>query len=138
MFSKLVERALQKYAEYHQHPANEKVHIVGIPLIIIGIAILLTNLLAFWVFLLIMAVYIFLSWREGVVLAGCFWLFAFLGIFCPWYVGLILIGLSFGVQTITHKVYEGAYPALFSHPEHVWAAPIWWARRVRRTYKTPS
>ncbi|MEK9185988.1 MAG: Mpo1-like protein [Patescibacteria group bacterium] len=130
MFAEIVERALQKYIQYHQHPTNEKVHLVGIPLIIIGIAILLTNLLAFWVFFLIIAIYCLLSWREGLVLACWFWLFAFLGMICPWYVGLILIGVSFGVQTITHKIYEGGYPAIFSHPEHVWAAPIWWAQKM--------
>ncbi len=130
MFTGIVDQALQKYARYHQHPANEKVHLAGIPLIITGL-IIATPV---WIFLILMAGYLFISFRDGLGLALFFWPFVLLGLITPWWIGLIVIAVSFGVQLVTHKVYEGGYPAIFSHPEHVWAAPIWWIRRVLRAY----
>lgn len=37
---------LNRYPSYHQHPTNKKLHLIGVPLIILGILLLLTR---FWV-----------------------------------------------------------------------------------------
>lgn len=126
MFSELVKRSLEKYAQYHQNPQNEKVHLVGIPLIMFGII----AALPLWLVTTLTIAYFLLSWREGLFIAFFATLSSPFNLWCPWYVGAIIAGVSFLIQFVSHKVYEGGYPAIFSHPEHVWAAPIWWARRV--------
>lgn len=126
MFSGIVERSLKKYSQYHQSPQNEKVHLIGIPIIMLGIIIALP----LWIVGILTLAYMFLSWKDGLFIA-CFTMASVaFNLWWPWYIGATIAIVSFAVQFISHKVYEGGYPAIFSHPEHVWAAPIWWVRRV--------
>lgn len=126
MFPDFVERSLAKYAEYHRSPQNEKVHLVGIPVIMLGII----AALPLWLVTILAIAYLLLSWKEGLFIAFFATLSSPFNLWWPWQVGAIIAGVSFAAQFVSHKIYEGGYPAIFSHPEHVWAAPIWWVKRT--------
>lgn len=129
---RFVARSLWKYKQYHQDPRNEKVHLIGIPLMVIGLIIAMP----LWLTLVLLLIYMVLAFRDFPVLlllSVC----AIPFINFSWYIGLALFSGSFLVQVISHKVFEGGYPAFFKHPEHVWVAPIWWCRKINNSPSPP-
>lgn len=119
---------LSKYAAYHRDKRNVATHYVGIPMIVAGVAILLsrpafTSLagMAMTPALIVVAItalfYLKLDIRFGIAMsvffAACLWLGQLLAvqptaIWLSWGVGLLVVGWLF--QFIGHY-YEGKKPA---------------------------
>jgi uncharacterized membrane protein YGL010W len=120
------------YEAYHRHPTNERLHFVGIPLIVLG----LFGVLAQWrtedfgdagLWLLIFG----LGWSASIagrifvpyalVMGG---LYA-LGLQLPWPWALATFLIGWGFQLVGHRFYEKRAPAFLQNGQHLLVGPLW-------------
>lgn len=137
-----VEKALDQYALYHRDKRNECVHLAGIPLIVIGLGIFITNLFTLLPMLVIYIAYAGFCRKLKITLplAALTFLGIAFGLFFPWWVGLGLMVLNLAIQIASHRFFEkgeGRNPAFFTNLKLVLVAPIWWARQISNWKSDP-
>ena len=129
----------EDYEKFHRTLGNRRSHVVGIPLIVVGLLGLLAGLELGWevpggllrldvgvvVVTAVSLFYIWLDLKIGVafdfVLAG----FYFLGraLNAPWAWGLFILGWI--LQAVGHAYYERKSPAFFKNLTHLLIGPVW-------------
>lgn len=119
------------YASYHRTRGNQLTHLVGIPLIVIGVLGLLAHLtigvvdggIVIW--LLGMLWYLKRDWRLaipfGPTLLG---LYFFARALPVWALATFFI-VGWAVQYVGHYVYEKKAPAFYKNAEHLLVGPFW-------------
>lgn len=124
---KSIEEQLSSYAAYHRDPRNITTHLIGIPMIVLAVAVLLsapslplgsfTVTAAHAVTLLVMAYYLRLEWRMGALMAAWMlanlWLASWIaeqGTFA-WLGGGVALFVTGWVFQFAGHFYEGRKPA---------------------------
>jgi uncharacterized membrane protein YGL010W len=143
--AKSLERLWVDYEEHHRAIGNQWCHLVGIPLIILGVL----GSLSFQVFragalsveaslLLVLAAgvaYLWLDPRLGVAMAVALVVFYWGARELSWQAALALFVVGWALQFIGHGVYEKRSPAFFGNLAHLLVGPLWvlnYAVRIRR------
>jgi uncharacterized membrane protein YGL010W len=118
------------YAQSHQHPRNEAIHLVAIPAIMLSLMGLLYEAHPFALYALIiasMAYYIFLgNWRYTLIML--LWAVASLGLLYLMAAWRLQICIAFFViawigQFIGHKL-EGKKPSFFEDVQYLLVGPL--------------
>ncbi|MBI4467256.1 MAG: DUF962 domain-containing protein [Acidobacteria bacterium] len=140
-----LDRLWADYEDHHRTAGNKWCHLVGIPLIVVGLLGLLAVPLFRWqewpveIGLLVAlgsgGVYLWLDARLGAAMMGATLLLYLGARLLDWRValGLFLIGWVF--QFIGHGHYEKRSPAFFHNFAHLLVGPLWvlnHALRLRR------
>lgn len=124
------------YASYHQTPGNKAFHRLGIPLIMLTLIGMLTEVhlftlggvrydLAIFLIAAASAYYFAVSWRLAIPMIAVSILFYFIGAAFPFYLNAALFILGWIFQFIGHKVYEHKNPAFFRNFLHLLIGPLW-------------
>jgi uncharacterized membrane protein YGL010W len=148
MSAKALDRLWSDYREHHQTVGNRTCHMVGIPLIMIGLLGLLSiNVitvggrpipLSVFLVILIGAVEIWLDARLGflmlvIALAICY------GVrFLAWEVSLAIFVIGWVFQFIGHGVYEKRSPAFYRNLAHLIVGPLWVLNHVVHLRSEPG
>jgi uncharacterized membrane protein YGL010W len=128
----VLERRLEDYDGYHQHPKNRALHAIGIPLIVIGIAGLVGKAefitkIPFAV-ICIVAMAIWLAVNCGTLMCAAmtilYMLAVFVGTATPMWV--LLPGLATGIALLLvgHIVFEKRSPAFLTNAGHLLIGPV--------------
>ena len=131
-----VETLFADYASYHQTKGNKFFHRLGIPLIMLTLIGMLTQVQLFDVgtvrldaaMLLIAlscAYYFVIEWRLGIAMIAVSIVMYFVGAALPLFLNLALFILGWIFQFIGHKVYEHKNPAFFRNFVHLLIGPLW-------------
>jgi len=124
------------YAAYHRTPGNKAFHRLGIPLIMLTLIGMLTQVTLFDVatvrydaaMLLIAAAtayYFTVEWRLAVAMLLVSILFYFVGGIIPFWINAALFVAGWIFQFIGHSVYEKKNPAFFRNFVHLLVGPLW-------------
>ena len=124
------------YASHHRTAGNKFFHRLGIPLIMLTLIGMLTQVTLFdaatvrWdaAMLLIAAstaYYFLLEWRLAMTMLVVSIVFYFAGAAIPLAVNVVLFVLGWVFQFIGHIVYEKRQPAFFRNLVHVLVGPLW-------------
>jgi uncharacterized membrane protein YGL010W len=124
------------YASYHQTAGNKFFHRLGIPMIMLTLIGMLTQVRLFMLggvyydvaMLLIAAAsayYFVIEWRLALPMFAISIAFYFIGAAIPLAVNLALFVLGWIFQFIGHKVYEHKNPAFFRNFVHLLIGPLW-------------
>jgi len=124
------------YAAYHQTAGNKFFHRVGIPMIMLSLIGMLTQVplldvatvkidLAMILIAASAAYYFVIEWRLAVAMVAVSIAFYFIGATLPLFVNAILFVLGWIFQFIGHKVYEHKNPAFFRNFVHLLIGPLW-------------
>jgi uncharacterized membrane protein YGL010W len=136
------------YASYHQTSGNKLFHRMGIPMIMLSLIGMLTQLTlldvatirvdaAMLLIALASAYYFVIEWRLAIAMIAVSVVFYFVGGFIPFLVNLALFILGWIFQFIGHKVYEHKNPAFFRNFVHLLVGPLWILNDVVSVVKTP-
>jgi uncharacterized membrane protein YGL010W len=131
-----IEALFADYASYHQTPGNKAFHRIGIPLIMLTLIGMLTQVKLFLLggvqydvaMLLIAAAsayYFVVEWRLALPMIAVSILFYYLGAAIPLLINVALFVLGWIFQFIGHKVYEHKNPAFFRNFLHLLVGPLW-------------
>ena len=131
-----IEALFADYASYHQTPGNKAFHRLGIPLIMLTLIGMLTQVKLFMAggvlfdaaILLIAAAsayYFVVEWRLALPMIAISIAFYFLGAAIPLLFNAALFVLGWIFQFIGHKVYEHKNPAFFRNFVHLLVGPLW-------------
>jgi uncharacterized membrane protein YGL010W len=135
----------EEYESFHQHPKNERLHYVGIPLIVVG----LFGLLSLWrtesfgdagLWLLIFG----LGWSATIagrmLLPYSFVMGALyaLGRELGWELALGAFVVGWVFQLVGHQFYEKRSPAFLQNGEHLLVGPLWIFSRFWRRLEPSS
>jgi uncharacterized membrane protein YGL010W len=131
----------EDYAAHHQHRWNERCHMIGIPLIIVGTARLLAGVtlvrfagttvtLAELVLVALVAFYVVMDRSLGAVLAVLLSLLVALGESLPFAAGLTVFVLGWVAQFVGHYAFEHRAPAFARNLLHLLVGPAWIAARL--------
>ncbi len=124
------------YAAYHRTPGNKVFHRIGIPLIMLTLIGMLTQVTLFdaatirfdAAMLLIAAAtswYFLVEWRLAVAMLIVSILFYFIGGIIPFWINVALFVLGWILQFVGHSVYEKQSPAFFRNFVHLLVGPLW-------------
>ena len=131
-----VETLFADYASYHQTRGNKFFHRLGIPMIMLSLIGMLTQVTLFDIgtvrmdaaMLLIAlscAYYFVIEWRLGMAMIAVSIVMYFVGAALPFFLNLALFVLGWIFQFIGHKVYEHKNPAFFRNFVHLLIGPLW-------------
>lgn len=146
----------EDYQAYHHHPTNALTHFVGIPIIVVTIAGLLSWIsigpsfvggafgidagLLLW--LIVSAFYIWIDWRLGtsfsLVVLGCYVVGRQLMYSEYWWSLWILFVVGWALQFIGHYQFEKKSPAFFKNIEHLLIGPFWIFAKAVGHYRQSS
>ncbi|MFQ5664356.1 MAG: Mpo1-like protein [Terriglobia bacterium] len=134
MASKL-DRLWADYEEHHRTAGNKWCHLVGIPLILVGLLSLLSvpvfrvERLPVEVALLLVVVtgglYLWLDAKLGAAMFAATLLIYLGARLLAWPVALGLFVVGWGFQFVGHGVYEKRSPAFFTNLAHLLVGPLW-------------
>lgn len=124
------------YAAYHQTAGNKFFHRVGIPMIMLSLIGMLTQVplvdvatvkvdLAMILIAAASAYYFVIEWRLAIAMIAISVAFYFIGFAIPWQINAALFILGWIFQFIGHKVYEHKNPAFFRNFVHLLVGPLW-------------
>ncbi len=124
------------YAAYHRTPGNKAFHRIGIPLIVLTLIGMLTQVTLFdaatirfdAAMLLIAAStawYFLVEWRLAVAMLVVSILFYFIGGIIPFWINVGLFILGWILQFVGHSIYEKQSPAFFRNFVHLLVGPLW-------------
>jgi len=124
------------YAAYHQTAGNKFFHRLGIPMIMLTLIGMLTQVPLFTAgtvrydaaMLLIAAAsawYFVVEWRLALVMIAISVAFYFIGAYIPLWINAAVFVLGWIFQFIGHKVYEHRNPAFFRNFVHLLVGPLW-------------
>ncbi len=124
------------YAAYHQTAGNKFFHRLGIPMIMLSLIGMLTQVplvdvatvridLAMVLIAAAVAYYFVIEWRLAVAMIAISVAFYFIGAAIPLWVNAVLFVLGWIFQFVGHKVYEHKNPAFFRNFVHLLVGPLW-------------
>lgn len=124
------------YAAYHQTAGNKFFHRLGIPMIMLTLIGMLTQVPLFTAgtvrydaaMLLIAAAsayYFVIEWRLAIAMTAVSIAFYFIGAAIPFWINVAVFILGWIFQFIGHKVYEHKNPAFFRNFVHLLVGPLW-------------
>ena len=124
------------YAAFHQTAGNKLFHRLGIPMIMLSLIGMLTQVTLFdagtvrfdAAMLLIAAAaayYFVIEWRLAMAMLVVSVIFYFVGAWIPFWINVALFVLGWIFQFIGHKVYEHKNPAFFRNFVHLLVGPLW-------------
>ena len=131
-----VEALFADYASYHQTAGNKFFHRLGIPMIMLSLIGMLTQVTLFDVATVRMdaamvliamasAYYFVVEWRLAIAMTAVSIVFYFVGAAIPFWINVALFVLGWIFQFIGHKVYEHKNPAFFRNFVHLLVGPLW-------------
>jgi uncharacterized membrane protein YGL010W len=135
------------YASYHQTAGNKWFHRLGIPLIVLSLIGMLTQVTladvatirldaAMVLIALSSAWYFVVEWRLAIAMTAVSIVFYFVGAAIPFWFNVALFVLGWIFQFIGHKVYEHKNPAFFRNFVHLLVGPLWILNDVVPVVKT--
>jgi uncharacterized membrane protein YGL010W len=135
------------YASYHQTAGNKTFHRLGIPMIMLSLIGMLTQVPLFTAgtvrydvaMLLIAAAsayYFVIEWRLAIAMTAVSIAFYFIGAAIPLVINAVLFVLGWIFQFIGHKVYEHKNPAFFRNFVHLLVGPLWILNDIVPVVKT--
>jgi uncharacterized membrane protein YGL010W len=124
------------YAAFHQTAGNKFFHRVGIPMIMLSLIGMLTQVplvdvatvkldLAMILIAAAAAYYFVIEWRLAIAMIAISVAFYFIGASIPLWINAALFILGWIFQFIGHKVYEHKNPAFFRNFVHLLVGPLW-------------
>ena len=124
------------YAAFHQTAGNKFFHRLGIPMIMLSLIGMLTQVplldvatvkidLAMIVIAAAAAYYFVIEWRLAIAMIAISVAFYFIGAAIPFWINATLFVLGWIFQFIGHKVYEHKNPAFFRNFVHLLIGPLW-------------
>jgi uncharacterized membrane protein YGL010W len=124
------------YAAFHQTAGNKLFHRLGIPMIMLSLIGMLTQVplvdvatikldLAMILIAASSAYYFVIEWRLAIAMIAVSIVFYFLGAAIPFWINVALFILGWIFQFIGHKVYEHKNPAFFRNFVHLLIGPLW-------------
>lgn len=143
-----IETLFADYASFHQTAGNKAFHRVGIPMIMLSLIGMLTQVTLFdagtvridLAMLLIAATsayYFVVEWRLAIAMIAVSIAFYFIGAWIPFWINAALFILGWIFQFIGHKVYEHRNPAFFRNFVHLLVGPLWILNDLVPIVKTP-
>ncbi|MDP9191242.1 MAG: DUF962 domain-containing protein [Acidobacteriota bacterium] len=131
-----VDALFADYASYHQTRGNKVFHRLGIPMIMLSLIGMLTQVKLFnagtiqldaaMVLIALSSAYYFvIEWRLGIAMIAVSIVFYFVGAALGLWINLTLFILGWIFQFIGHKVYEHKNPAFFRNFVHLLIGPLW-------------
>lgn len=131
-----IEALFADYASYHQTPGNKAFHRLGIPLIMLSLIGMLTQVklgllggISFDAAMILIAAssayYFVIECRLAIAMIAVSILFYFIGAAIPFWINVALFVLGWIFQFIGHKVYEHKNPAFFRNFVHLLVGPLW-------------
>ncbi|HEX2836095.1 MAG TPA: Mpo1-like protein [Thermoanaerobaculia bacterium] len=131
-----IEALFADYASYHQTAGNKAFHRLGIPMIMLSLIGMLTQVklgilggvnydLAMILIAASSAYYFVIEWRLALAMIAVSILFYFAGAAIPFWINVALFVLGWIFQFIGHKVYEHKNPAFFRNFLHLLVGPLW-------------
>ena len=135
------------YASFHQTAGNKTFHRLGIPMIMLSLIGMLTQVPLFTAgtvrydvaMLLIAAAsayYFVVEWRLAIAMTAVSIAFYFIGAAIPLLINAALFVLGWIFQFIGHKVYEHKNPAFFRNFVHLLIGPLWILNDIVPVVKT--
>jgi len=133
-----LEGRFREYESYHRHPMNERLHFVGVPMIVLGVLGLASFVevaavdggLVLWA--LAAGYYTFSGRALGLAFSGLVFLF-YLGareLALSTLLACFLVGWI--IQAVGHYRYERRSPAFVKNLEHLLIGPLWLFWRLFR------
>ncbi|MGZ5431621.1 MAG: Mpo1 family 2-hydroxy fatty acid dioxygenase [Thermoanaerobaculia bacterium] len=124
------------YAAYHQTAGNKLFHRLGIPMIVLSLVGMLTQVplidvatvkidLAMFLIAAASAYYFVIEWRLAIAMIAISIAFYFIAAAIPLFINAALFVLGWIFQFIGHKVYEHKNPAFFRNFVHLLIGPLW-------------
>ncbi|HEV7238249.1 MAG TPA: Mpo1-like protein [Thermoanaerobaculia bacterium] len=124
------------YAAFHQTAGNKLFHRLGIPMIMLSLIGMLTQVplvdvatikldLAMILIAASSAYYFVIEWRLAIAMIAVSIVFYFIGAAIPFWINVALFVLGWIFQFIGHKVYEHKNPAFFRNFVHLLVGPMW-------------
>jgi uncharacterized membrane protein YGL010W len=132
-----LEAQFKEYDSYHRHPMNERLHYVGVPMIMLAILGFFSFLpitdrvdggFLFW--LLAAAYYIVRGRRLGVMFSGLAFLIYLGARELPLSTLVASFVVGWIIQGIGHARYERNKPAFLKNLEHLLIGPLWLFSRL--------
>lgn len=134
------------YSAHHRTAGNKFFHRLGIPLIMLTLIGMLTQVPLFdagtirfdAAMLLIAAAtayYFLIEWRLAIAMLIVSIVFYFVGAWIPFWINLALFILGWIFQFIGHSVYEKQQPAFFRNLVHLLVGPLWILNDVIRVVR---
>ena len=142
-----VEALFADYASYHQTAGNKTFHRLGIPMIMLSLIGMLTQVplfdaatvrvdLAMILIAASSAYYFVIEWRLAMAMIAISIAFYFIGAAIPFWINVALFVLGWIFQFIGHRVYEHKNPAFFRNFVHLLVGPLWILNDVVPVVKT--
>ena len=141
MASQRLQGYFDDYASYHRTPGNKATHLIGIPLIIIGILSILARLGmggesplpldaagVFWA--LASLWYIRLDWKLGIPFSAVTLGLYYIGRACSLPVAVSFFAAGWIFQLVGHYRFERNSPAFLNTLVHLFIGPFWIFSRV--------
>ena len=124
------------YAAFHQTAGNKFFHRLGIPMIMLSLIGMLTQVplftagtvrydAAMFLIAAASAYYFVVEWRLAIAMVAISVAFYFIGAAIPLWINVALFVLGWIFQFIGHKVYEHKNPAFFRNFVHLLVGPLW-------------
>ena len=124
------------YAAYHQTAGNKFFHRLGIPMIVLSLIGMLTQVplidvatvkldVAMIVIAVAAAYYFVMEWHLAIAMIAISVAFYFIGAAIPLFINAALFILGWIFQFIGHRVYEHKNPAFFRNFVHLLIGPLW-------------
>ena len=124
------------YAAFHQTAGNKLFHRLGIPMIMLSLIGMLTQVplvdvatiridVAMLLIAAAAAYYFVIEWRLAIAMIAISVAFYFIGAAIPFWINVALFVLGWIFQFIGHKVYEHKNPAFFRNFVHLLVGPLW-------------
>jgi uncharacterized membrane protein YGL010W len=124
-----IDGLLARYGESHRNPANERIHFVAIPLIMLGLLGLLAAIHPAFAYAFVAASLVYYA-RLSTVFLLCMALLSALGLALVHAMGTWVLPLSSGIfiaawiaQFVGHKL-EGKKPSFFEDLQYLWVGPL--------------
>ena len=131
-----VEALFADYASYHRTAGNKNFHRIGIPLIMLTLIGMLTQVqlfdggtvrfdLAELLIAAATAYYFAIEWRLAIAMLAISIAFYFIGAAIPFWINVALFILGWIFQFVGHSVYEHKKPAFLRNFVHLLIGPLW-------------
>jgi uncharacterized membrane protein YGL010W len=131
-----IEALFDDYASYHRTAGNKTFHRLGIPMIMLTLIGMLTQVklgiiggvnfdFAMILIAAASAYYFVVEWRLALPMIAVSIVFYFVGAAIPFWINAALFVLGWIFQFIGHKVYEHKNPAFFRNFQHLLIGPLW-------------
>ena len=134
-----------EYDSYHRHPMNQRLHYFGVPLIMLGLLGLLSQLkagarvdggLILWGVALVY--YFWIARRLGLMFSGLAFLFYLAGRELAVSINVAAFLVGWVIQAMGHAKFEKTSPAFLKNIEHLLVGPLWLFAKLFRIPNSSS